>query len=69
MLREDEKQFVVESDGFVNTRSDIVANFEIFWSLPAANALILQVSMESLSKGLIVAGIRDEDFIVIDCFR
>lgn len=41
VLRENEDQFVVGTNGFIDTLMLVIANIEIFWCKPAAYALVL----------------------------
>jgi hypothetical protein len=57
VLGEDQQQFVVEPDGFVDAYAELVADFEVFWGVPAADVVRLQVGVETFGEGLIFTGV------------
>ena len=69
MFREDEHQFVVEVKRFINALVIVIADFEIFWGVPAADIFALEIGIEAFGEGLVVAGIADEDMNIGDKFR
>ncbi len=65
MFRENEDELVVEANRFINTLMIMVSDLEIFGRDKAAHSVPLQISMESPSKGLILARVADKAGVVI----
>ena len=53
-------------DRLINTMAYLIANLQIFWGKPATNAFMLQICVESLGEGFIVAGVADEARVVVN---
>ncbi len=53
-------------NGFINSVTELVPNFEIFWGKPTSDAFGLEVGMEAVGKVLILSGVADEEGIVFD---
>src|SRR6266702_7201894 len=68
MLREDEQEFVMQSDGFIDVWVNLVADLEVFTVEPAADAVVLQISVEPINEGVILAGVANEATVIIDGF-
>ena len=66
VLRQDQQQFIVQSDRLINTMFDFIPDVHIFWREPAAHAFLLQVIVQPSGKQLILARIADETGVVFD---
>jgi hypothetical protein len=66
VLGQDEQEFVVNPDGFVNADPDPLADLEIFGGVPAADSLGLEIGVKPLDEGSVFGTIRDEDRVELD---
>ena len=66
MFREYQQQFVLLSDGFVNTWSDFIPNFHVFWCKPATHIVTLQIGVQKFGKSFILTGVADKAAIVLN---
>src|SRR5690348_14098575 len=66
MFRQNNQQFIVEADRFVDAMPKLIANFEIFWGIPAANIGALEVGIETFGKRLILTGIAYKTRIILN---
>src|SRR5579859_1453433 len=51
---------------FVDASADLVANLQVFGSEPATHALVLQICMQAMGQYIILAGVADENSVVLD---
>jgi len=66
MLRQHQQQLIMQTDGLVNTISDLVSSFQVFGRKPAAYPFALQVSIQPFDKLLIFTRIADKAGVVLD---
>lgn len=60
MFRDDEQELVAIPNGLVDRIEDLRTNREIVWRKPAADALVLQVCVQPISKLLVLRRVTDE---------
>jgi len=64
--REDEEEFVVEADRFVDLLVDLFAGSHVMRGEPAADAGVLEVGVEAVGEGLVFGGVGDEAGVELD---
>jgi hypothetical protein len=47
-------------DGGINTGAELISNFHVFWRIPTPHALVLEIRIEALGKGLVLARVADK---------
>jgi hypothetical protein len=60
LSRQNEEEFVIEADGFINPGAEPVTYFHVFWGKPAPHALVLEIRIEAFGEGVVLARIADE---------
>jgi hypothetical protein len=58
--RQDQQEFVMEADGFVDLLVELAASLDIVRGKPAADTFGLEIGMEAVSEVLILGGVTDE---------
>ena len=66
ILRQDEEELVVNADSLVDAGSELVADLQILWRVPAADALRLEICVEPLGELLIDARMADEAGVKVE---
>src|SRR3981189_2160717 len=66
MLREDQQEFVIQTDRLFNARPDFIPNLQVFRGKPATDTFTLEISIEAFCEGLILAGVTDKARVEID---
>ncbi len=64
MLRKNEDELVVEKNGFIDALMKMVADLEIFGSIPATNVILLQIIVKLFCEYSILIGIANETRVV-----
>src|SRR5580698_3729772 len=59
-LRQNDHHLVEEPNRLLDAFLEAIADLQVLWGEPAPQVLRHQVSVQSLGKGLIVAGVADE---------
>src|SRR5581483_6196008 len=57
VFREEQQQFILQVDSFVDARTKLVAYLQVFGSEPTPDTMVLQVSMQAADQHLVFAGI------------
>src|SRR6476646_3274789 len=65
---ENQQQLFMQADGLVDLLVEFLSGLAMVRGKPAAHSLVLQVSMESLSKWLIFGGVADKAGIKLECW-
>src|SRR6266851_4725655 len=60
MLGEDQQKFLMQSNGLVNARAELLANLQIMRGEPAGNIILAQIGMEPFGHCFILVCIADE---------
>src|SRR6266851_4763446 len=66
MLGEQEQQFVMQMDRFINASTDLFADLHILWRKPAAHALILEIGVQATSKHVVFARVANETRVILN---
>ncbi len=68
VFRQNQQQFVIQSDRLINAVSDFIPDVHILWCKPAAYTFLLQVIMQPSCKQFILARIANEASVVLNGF-
>jgi len=60
LIRQDEQQLIVDSDGFINLFMKLLSTLDAFWSVPASDTMALERIMHSSGEPFVVMRIPDE---------
>jgi hypothetical protein len=65
MFRKDDQELIIHADRLINTVPKLLSNFQVLWSIPAPDAIGLQVGIEPFDKLLIFTGMADKALVVL----
>jgi len=69
MFGEDQQQFFMFADRFIDTSANTFSPFQVFRGIPTAYTFLLQIAIESLGKAFVFARIADKAGIVLNWFH